>query len=310
MTGALLIARQSVRLALRENTVLLMVALFAVLVLLSAWLGWQATATVDRIYTDAAAFLAAAGQPVPTNPVLDTSPLILLRNMAVYVTLLGALSAIVIGNHLVAADRGAGVLPLIGSRSLPRNIYACGKLLALSGLVLALMLAAAVIGTVTLLALPAVQLHPGQWGRLAGFFGLSALYMGIFGLLSLAAAAATASRSVGLLIPVALWLAVTFILPALTLNLTPTAVLNPISALVTPPDAGFFQWAGWLLGPLSVSQAYGTTAAGLLEFRPLDWLDRSAIGAGPTLGLWCAASLTLAFQALLSLPFSTGDYDA
>ena len=133
--SAAMIAGQSVRLALRESTVLLMAGLFALLVLVSAWLGWQATGTVNRIYLDAAAFLAAAGKPVPTNPVLDTSPLILMRNVSVYVILIGSLSAIVIGNRLVALDRKAGVLPLIGSRPMTAANYASGKLLALAILI-------------------------------------------------------------------------------------------------------------------------------------------------------------------------------
>ena len=50
--SASLIATGSVRLALRESTVLLMAGLFAALVLVSAWLGWQATDTVNRIYLE------------------------------------------------------------------------------------------------------------------------------------------------------------------------------------------------------------------------------------------------------------------
>ena len=123
-----LIARQSARFVLRERTVALLSLMFVVLVLISAWLGWSATATVNRIYLDAAAFLQAAGKPVPTNPVLDISPLSLMRNMSVYVALIGALSAIVIGNRLVGLDRKAGVLPLIGIRPLGRNAYAGARL--------------------------------------------------------------------------------------------------------------------------------------------------------------------------------------
>ena len=46
--SASLIATGSVRLALRESTVLLMAGLFAALVLVSAWLGWQATDTRNQ----------------------------------------------------------------------------------------------------------------------------------------------------------------------------------------------------------------------------------------------------------------------
>lgn len=307
---ARLIAAQSVRLALREGTVLLMVGLFGVLVLLSAWLGWQATATVNRIYSDAAAFLASAGKPVPTNPVLDTSPLILMRNMSVYVILIGALCAIVIGNRLVALDRKAGVLALVAVRVPGRAGYATGKMLALAVLVLALMGVAALIGCATLLALPATTIAAQGWLQLAGFFGLSALYMGLFGLIALTATAASGSESVGLLIPVTIWLALTFILPALTLNLTPTAVLNPISALATPPDIGFFHATGLLLGPFSLAENYGALSARLLDYRPAAWVSRAAIPPMISLLLAFALAAWAARRALILLTPTSEGYDA
>ena len=140
-----LIASQSARFVLRERSVALLSALFVMLVLISAGLGYSATSTVDQIYVDAAAFLKAVGQPLPMNPVLDISPLSLMRNMSVYVTLIGALSAIVIGNRLVSIDRKARVLPLIGIRPMSRSAYADGKFAALFGLVFGLIVVATVM---------------------------------------------------------------------------------------------------------------------------------------------------------------------
>lgn len=308
--SASLIAVGSVRLALRESTVLLMAGLFAALVLVSAWLGWQATDTVNRIYLDAARFLAAAGKPVPTNPVLDTSPLILMRNMSVYVILIGALSAVVIGNRLVALDRKAGVLPLIGSRPMTKSDYATGKMLALAVLVAGLFVVAAFVGTATLLSLPGAVITASMWVHLLGFFALSGLYMMIFGLIALAATATFRSESVGLLVPVTLWLAVTFILPALTLNLTPTAVLNPISALATPPDTGFFRLTGWALGPFSLAESYGALSAGLLDYRPTESVSRAFLP--PLVSLLAALGLAAASarSALNNLTPTEEGYDA
>lgn len=185
-----LIARQSARFVLRERTVALLSLLFVVLVVMSAWLGWSATQAVNRIYLDAAAFLKSTGQPVPTNPVLDISLLSLMRNMSVYVALIGALSAIVIGNRLVGLDRKAGVLPLIGIRPLSRNEYASGKIMALTGLITTLAAVTAPVAVTTFLLLPAITLTGLQWAQLAGFMGVTTLYMGIFGLIGLAAGAA------------------------------------------------------------------------------------------------------------------------
>lgn len=304
-----LIARQSARFVLRERTVALLSLMFVVLVLTSAWLGWSATSTVNRIYLDAAAFLQSAGQPVPTNPVLDISPLSLMRNMSVYVALIGALSAIVIGSRLVGLDRKAGVLPLIGIRPLGHSTYAGGKIAALAGLILGLAAVASAVAVATFLVLPAVTLTGLQWVQLAGFMGVTTLYMGIFGLTGLAAGAAAKSETVGLLLPVTLWLTLTFIFPQLTANLNPTAAINPISALAVPPDTSFFHWAARILGPFSLADAYKFASAGLLDYLPPGITSPSFIPPVINLILAAGVALALAWRALTRLSMTQGDYN-
>lgn len=304
-----LISIQSARFVSRERTVALLAILFVALVLISAWLGWQATATVDRIYLDAAAFLQKSGQPVPPNPVLDISPLSLMRNMSVYVALIGALSAIVIGNRLVGLDRKAGVLPLIGVRPFGRATYATGKIAALVGLILLLALLSGAIAGLTFLMLPAVVPNAAQWAQLAGFTGVSALYMAIFGLVGLGTGAAARSETVGLLVPVTLWLTLTFILPQLTANLNPTAAINPISALAPLPDTPFFHAAGQVLGPFSLADAYKFASAGLLDYLPQGIASPSFIPPVTDLVLATLFAAAFAWRALTRLPMAQGDYN-
>lgn len=304
-----LIAGQSLRLAARERSVLLIVVLFVALVLLSAWLGWRATATVDTIYADAATFLAGQGRPVPPNPVLSVSPLGLMRNVSVYVSLIGALAAIVVGNRLVALDRRSGVLPLLRTRPARAWAYAWGKVAALAVLVLGLTGVAALVAVLTLLALPAVQVTGAQWGQLAGFFALSGLYMMSFGCLGLAAAARSRSETVGLLLPVTAWLLVTFVLPSLTANIHPTASINPVSALAAAPDSAFFHWTGWLLGPLSLAESYRYASAALLDFLPEGRAALSALPPVPALILGLIAAGALALGATARIDMTRGDYD-
>ena len=188
--------------------------------------------------------------------------------------------------------------------------YATGKLLALALLVGGLFAVAALVGAATLLLLPGAVITAPMWVQLFGFFALSGLYMLIFGLIALAATSAFRSESVGLLVPVTVWLAVTFILPALTLNLTPTAVLNPISALATPPGTSFFRLAGWGLGPFSLAESYGALSAGLLDYRPTEWLSRAVLP--PLASLFAALGIAamLAISALNRLSPTEGAYDA
>lgn len=304
-----LIARQSAGFVLRERTVALLSLMFVALVVMSAWLGWSATSTVNRVYLDAAEFLRKAGQPVPTNPVLDISPLSLMRNMSVYVALIGALSAIVIGNRLVSLDRKAGVLPLIGTRPLGHHAYAFGKLGALGGLILVLAALAACVAAATFLVLPAVTMTGLQWAQLASFMTVTALYMGIFGLIGLAAGAGSRSETVGLLLPVTLWLTLTFILPQLTANLNPTAAINPISALAAPPDTGFFRWAAIVLGPISLADSYKFASAGLLDYLPPGIASPSFIPPVANLMLAAILAAVIAWRALTRLSMSQGEYN-
>jgi len=305
----LLIALQSSLYIFRERTVAMLSALFVVLVLISAYLGWSATNTVDAIYADAAVYLKSIGQTVPANPVLDISPLSLLRNMSIYVSLIGALAAIVIGYQLIASDRKSGVIPLLGSRPLTRMDYARGKIAALAILLAALMGVAAIISIATFLVLPQFHLSPQGWVKLFSFFALSYGYMLMFGLVALATAARARSETVGLLLPVTLWLTLTFILPSLTANIHPTAAINPISALAPAPDTPFFHWTGYLIGPFSIAESFKYVSAGLLDFLPATAKVRSSIPPLADLAFALAGAGALAIYALGRMDMTTGEYD-
>ncbi|MDN5786809.1 hypothetical protein [Pseudorhodobacter sp.] len=96
--------------------------------------------------------------------------------MTVYLSLISVLAAIVIGNRLVASDRKAGILPLYGARPIERSAFAKGKLMALGLSVGVLAAIAGVVGFVTFLLLPNVQVSAQQWLQFGGFFGLSSVY--------------------------------------------------------------------------------------------------------------------------------------
>ncbi|MTH66125.1 MULTISPECIES: hypothetical protein [Paracoccaceae] len=294
----------------RDRTVTLMAALFVILVLISAWLGWSATTTVNAIYADAAKFLAASGQPVPPNPVMETSPLALLRNLSIYVSLIGALAASVTGFRLVATDRRAGVLPLIGSRPLDTWTYAASRLVSLALAMAALVALAAAVSVMTFLILPGLVVTSADWLRLTLFFVLSWGFVMLFGLVALGATATARSEPAGVLTPVSVWLAVTFILPALTGNIHPTAAINPVSALAAAPDTAFFHVMGSLFGPLSVAESYKFLAADLLRFLPDGILSRGTVPPLPALFMAWAVALAFALRGLSRIDLTKIDFDA
>lgn len=310
MSPARTLAAQALAGLTRERTVALVAALFAGLVLISAWLGWAATGTVNAIYADAATWLKSAGQPVPPNPVTEGSPLALLRNLSVYVSLIGAFSAIVIGNRLIEVDRRAGVLPLIAARPLDRLSFAIGKIAALAGATLALVAVAGLVSATTLTVLPAIHVTSGEWLRLAAFFTLGWAYMLTFGLLALAATARFAAPAAGLLAATVAWLAVTFVLPALTGNVTPTAAINPVSALAAAPDTGLFHAFGEIFGPLSLAESFKFLAADLLGYLPVGIVPRGVVPPLVDLAAALGLAAALALASGLFLDPTRGGPDA
>jgi ABC-type transport system involved in multi-copper enzyme maturation permease subunit len=265
---AWLVASAALRVAIRDRTVVWLTAMFLAMVLVSAYLGWAATHTLDGIFQKAVPVLKALGRDIPVNPALEVSPLSDLRNMTTYVSLLGALAAIVLGTQLIGADRKSGVLPLIVSRPVSRTAYALGKILALIIAVVALLAVTAAVNALTMLLLPGQTLTPSDWQHLLAFYGVSALCLIAFGLIAMYFAVVARSESLALLIPVTIWLAMTFVLPQLTSNTNPMNALNPIKATVVPTTGSFFDVTATLLGPLSLMDIYRSLAATILGFTP------------------------------------------
>ena len=305
-----LLVAQSLATIARERTVALLALLFLVLVVVAAYLGWSATSTVNAIYLRSVDYMTAQGQTIPSNPVLDTSPLALLRNMATYVSLIGALAAIVVGHQLIASDRKAGTMPLLGTRPLRGIDLGIAKAVALLVAIAALVAFAAVINTATFLVLPEFRLDAAGWSKLAAFYATSGLYLLVFGFLGMWFGAAAKSETVGLLIPVTVWLTLTFVLPQITSNINPVAALNPVSALADAPASAFFQITGWALGPFSLAEAYRVISAQLLDFMPPTYVDRAAIPAAASLVIAAVALGAVATRAVARMDMTKGDYDA
>ena len=149
-----------------------------------------------------------------------------------------------------------------------------------------------------------------DWLRLTLFFVLSWGFVMLFGLIALGATATARSKAAGVLTPVSVWLAVTFILPALTGNIHPTAAINPVSALAVAPDTAFFHVMGTLVGPLSVAESFKFIAADLLRFLPDGILSRGTVPPLPALFLALAVAFAFALRGLSRMDLTKGDFDA
>lgn len=310
MTPARLIARQSLVGLTRDRSVLILIAFFAAMVLVTAWLGWSATNTVNAIYADAATYLSASGQPVPPNPVSQSAPLAVLRNLGVYISLIGAFGSIVIGQLLIETDRRAGTLPLIGARPFERSDLALGKMRAMVTATGAMMAVAAVISVAMLFTIPSLVVRPGDLLRLALFLVAGWAYITIFGFVALGAAARMPATASGLIAATVVWLVVTFVLPELTANVHPTAAINPVSTLATTPDSVFFHLMSRVLGPLSLAEGFAWASGDLLSFLPDGLAPRGPVPPAVTLPVALMLAGLFAAHSSAKLDLNAGGPDA
>jgi ABC-type transport system involved in multi-copper enzyme maturation permease subunit len=263
MSATVVIARQQLLMLTRRRTFILMLGVLLLMTALSGFIGWSSHATIIRVYDETVRTLTAAGKPAPPNPFASKPRLALLNNMIIYLPLIGALVAIVIGHISVMADRQAGVTRAIFSRPVRRAAYFWGKLAASAIAVAAIMVACLGLSVVALTLINSGLPTGGEFVRLALFYGLSGLYLMVFVLVGAIAALLTRSQSMALFVAVAAWVLVTFATPQFTSGLRPVASLNPVTDPVTTTNSAFFR-ATSKAKPISVGEQYKALSSRIL----------------------------------------------
>ena len=264
MSTTAAIARQHLRLLSRSHTFLLMLVVLLGMTALSGFIGWSSHATILRVYDETVRTLTAAGKPVPPNPFAYKPRLSLLNNMTIYVPLIGALLAIVIGNMSITGDRQAGVTRVIFSRPVRRSSYFWGKAAGSAAAGTAIMVACLALSVVGLTLINHGLPTASELVRLTLFYALSGLYLLLFALVGLVAALLTRSQSLGLFAAVAVWALITFATPQFTSGLRPVASLNPVTDPVSVSHSGFFR-ATSKAKPLAVNEQYKALSTRLLS---------------------------------------------
>ena len=174
------------------------------------------------------AMLATTGKPAPPNPFLLKPSLSLLSNMVVYIPLIGALLALIVGHLSIVDDVTNGTGRLVFSRQISRTSYVLGKI-ASAAIVLAVVLAASLAVSVAALLVVNRTVAGADLGRLVMFYGLSWLYLMVFALIGMVTVLMTRRRSIAQLSAMGAWLVITFVIPQFTSGLRPTQSLNPIT---------------------------------------------------------------------------------
>lgn len=232
------VTRHRLRVLHRQRVVIVTASTLLVVTALAGVLGWSSHRTIVRVYDEAARLLASTGQPAPPNPFLLKPRLSALSNLVVYIPLVGALLALVLGHLALADDESAGLGRLVFSRAVRRAQVALGTVLAV-GLVLAGVLLAGLVVSAAALLLVNGSVTADELARLGAFFALSWLYLLAFALVGMATVLLARTRALALLGAIGVWLVVTFAVPQLTSGLRPTQSLNPISEPVGTSQAFF-----------------------------------------------------------------------
>jgi len=256
MTGQIIktIAKKEIKYLLRERTFFLVLGIFVLMAILSTYIGWAALHTVKNVYDAAAEILMASGQAVPDFPLSNVSSLAIVKNMIIYVVLIGSLLAIILGYFIGVNDRMAGTVRLIFSRPVVRKDYMWGKFLAAGVVLVVIVLVAFLISLVS-----AGLFQVLSWInviKMLGFYLVSLIYLLGFAWLAIALAVKMNSSARALLYSIFIWVVITFALPELSSALYPTSLLNPVLPPTTILDSSVLSHVRSVVYPFSVSEHF------------------------------------------------------
>lgn len=278
----------------RQRVFALAIGVLVAVTVMAGILGWSSHRTIIGVYDEAVKLLATRGESAPPNPFLLKPKLSMLSNMVIYITLMGALVAIVVGHLGIADDKTNGIGRLVFSRRISRGQYLAGKVGA-AGLVLAIgMAAAALVSTLALAVVNREVPSAADLARLGGFYLLSWLYLLMFALVGMITVLVSRRRSIGLLSALGVWLVVTFALPQFTSGLRPATALNPIVDPVSTSQRFFRLTAK--VRPYSVAEQFKEVAGRILRTAPAESTGSSVARLLPIAGacvLLTAAALWL-----------------
>lgn len=259
MSIVLVTARQEIKSLRREKLAQALLVVFVGMVSVSSFISWLTSKNVTAIWQK----VKEQGLTAAPNPFAKVPALYYLRNTVIYLVLIGALLAIVLGVTSIIRDRKAHTADLILTRPIDSRSYLLGKLMGI-GLWLA-----AILGFVTLISWASIALIIGKalaFGdslRLVAFFSMSLIFLLGFVLLGMICALYSSRETNALLFPISLWSIITFVLPQLGTADHPVSLLNPVPALAN--QGGAFSILNSIFSPLSTSEQFKKAGSSILQ---------------------------------------------
>jgi ABC-type transport system involved in multi-copper enzyme maturation permease subunit len=261
-----IVAKNEFKILFKENTFIILLFIFILMTIFSTYIGWSAKNTIINVYQETVKELSLKGiKEIPPNPFTGIPDLSILKNMIVYVFLIGSLLALVIGNNAFIRDRRSGVLRIIFSKFISKQTYIFGKIVGIFETLLFVVSISFLLSLFSIVLISGHFLTPIEILKLSGFYAISLVYLLIFSMVGLYFAIDSDGESIALLIPVIIWVIITFVIPQITSSLVPTALLNPTNIQAVTPHSNFFHILQIVIRPFSISESYKEISGILLE---------------------------------------------
>lgn len=261
-----IVAENEFKTLFKEKTFILLLVIFILMTIFSTYIGWSAKNTIINVYQETVKELSLKGiKEIPPNPFTGIPHLSILKNMIVYVFLIGSLLALVIGNNAFIRDRRSGVLRIIFSKPVNKQTYIFGKIVGIFETLLFVIFISFLLSLFSTVLISGHFLTPIEILKLSGFYAISLVYLLIFSMVGLYFAIYSDGESIALLIPVIIWVLITFVMPQTTSSLVPTALLNPTNIQAAAPHSNFFHILQIVIRPFSISESYKEISGILLE---------------------------------------------
>lgn len=259
------IAKNEIQHLFRERTFFLILTVFILISLASTYIGWASQHTVESVYQESVITLQAIGKAVPPSPFSNLPPLEIVKNMIIYVVLIGSLLAITIGHSIGTKDQRAGVVRVLFSKPLTKKEFLIGKALSLGLVLFAILMVSLIISAASVSILS--QMSVVMLLQLIVFYVVSFFYMLGFGFLGLGFGLMKRNSAIALLTPIIIWVIITFALPEMSSALYPTSSLNPILPQTDILNSPVLSVIHNIFYPFSVSEHYRVLSSGILNLQ-------------------------------------------
>lgn len=254
------IAQHELLNARRERLPQILLVIFLVMTAVSCFIGWATNHTVTNVYNEA----VHQGLTTAANPFTGVTPLYYARNTVIYIVLIGALLAIILGVQSVVRDRKARVSDLLLSRPLPTWMLLAAKLTGVALWVLTVLIVSAFINWVSISLINKHLLLLSDSLRILGFYLVAWLFLLGFCALGMLGGIYSRRETSALLTPIVIWTAITFVLPQLGTAEHPVSLLNPVPAQIVS-QGFFFSINQTVFGPLSLAEHFKAAGSIILH---------------------------------------------